>query len=975
MCHKILHLVLCILSILLLWLKTTTSTSVNHRLVPAATHYKCIDKERDALLDFKSHIQDLDSLLSTWTIEKEENYECCNWSGVTCNNQTGHVTELHLSSYSLGGKISHSLVNLSYLSYLDLSENSFNGTIPIFIGSMTQLGYLDLSFSSFKGTIPTSVGSLTKLTRLDLSGNFLTGTIPLIIGSMTQLNYLDLSDNSFSGTIPRTVGSMTKLRYFDLSRNYLEGTIPTSIGFLTKLTHLALSDNYLLNGTCIPLELGNLTNLQELALGHLTNCTVENIDWLSHMSDLNYLMMDGTSLAKANKWVNVILGLQKLSFLSLSGCNLSQVMHSYSSSFVNSSSSSINNLYLDDNNLNSSMYHWLLPLTSNKLRYLDLSKNMLDGKSLGYLCSLTNLEFSYNSAVVNLSDLLNNWSGCTSVALQTLEALYSRFTGVPSEAHMPNLSNVYYIDLSSCNLGPLFPKWIQSLKNLTRLNIANNNISDTIPTEFWNIWPSQLVYLNLSANNIRGEVRDLVSNFSPNDYSVIDLSYNNFYGHIPKVPSILASLDLSRNKFHGGISFLCHISVEFLRYLDLSHNSFTGKLPDCLWHFKELKVLNLGSNNLSGRLPASASVDSLIRLEVLSLYNNNLFGELPLSLKSCTMLTFLDLGANKFTGNVPLWIGESLSRLYVLNLASNKLLGHIPLQLCQLANLQILDLSMNNLNGTIPTCLNNLITMVQEEALHKQNIHGVTITAPLGQINSHQLYSSLLKSIPLLIYVDNAMIHWQGIIREFSTNIVFLKIIDLSQNKLTGQIPYEITDLHGLVSLNLSNNALDGKIPWTIAKMRNLLALDLSRNNLSGDIPSSMTQMNLLGYLDVSYNNLSGRIPSSTQLQSFEPSKYKGNAELCGLPLTRCCPGDGCSEVPPVVGESEDDEKEIDELWRWFYIGGATGFPIGFWIVCGTILLNRRARYAYFHFLESLHDMVYVKVAVFVAKLKRFVCK
>ncbi|PWA91229.1 leucine-rich repeat domain, L domain-like protein [Artemisia annua] len=156
-----------------------------------------------------------------------------------------------------------------------------------------------------------------------------------------------------------------------------------------------------------------------------------------------------------------------------------------------------------------------------------------------------------------------------------------------------------------------------------------------------------------------------------------------------------------------------------------------------------------------------------------------------------------------------------------------------------------------------------------------------------------------------------------------------------------GQIPYEITGLQGLVVLNLSRNALLGEIPKDIGQMKELLTLDLSKNKFSGGLPSSMSQMNLLDYLDVSHNNLSGRIPSSTQLQSFEPSRYIGNAGLCGPPLTKYCPGDKELEVTPVVGESKSDDEGIDELKRWFYIGGAAGFPTGFWMAVGTLLLNR----------------------------------
>ncbi|CAH1452543.1 unnamed protein product [Lactuca virosa] len=618
---------------------------------------KCLDNERLALLLFKAPLHDPNDTLSTWTADQ---HDCCNWSGITCSNQTGHVTGLDIHFYVLGGEISHSLVNLTYLSRLDLSGNSFHGTIPT------------------------------------------------VIGSLTELRYLDLSENSFYGTIPP--------------------------------------------------EFGNLTNLQVLSLRYVGGCRVEKVEWLSHLSHLEVLHIDGISLAKQNHWVNVILSLPKLSILSLQGCELSQVMYPYSS-FLNSSSSSIHTLYLGGNNLTSSMYSWFFPLTSNKLVELHLSSNMLDGipKYLGNISSLEILKFAENSAVVKFPDFLNNLSGCTSLSLQYLIAPGSQFTGslsdeiqkfsslkclfiagshlngsiseklwelpsleildvsynnltVPSTIHNSNLSYVNLFDMRSCKVGPHFPKWIETLKNLTSLDLANTGILDTTPPDFWAMWPSRLIYMNLSSNNISGMIPDLSSNFAKK--SAIDLSSNTFHGPIPNVPSALLSLNLSRNKFSGGISFICQIVDGLLYFLDLSHNSLSGQLPDCLWHLKQLKVLNLGHNNLFGRLPPS--IGSLIELEALYLYKNDLSGELPLSLKNCTSLISLNLGANKFSGNVPVWIGESLSKLYVVILRSNNFFGNIPLPLCQLANLQILDLSMNHLHGTIPSCLSNLTSMVQE---------------------------------------------------------------------------------------------------------------------------------------------------------------------------------------------------------------------------------------------------------------------
>ncbi|KAL7595939.1 hypothetical protein Lser_V15G29223 [Lactuca serriola] len=919
-----------ILSLPLLHLETTTASHLVAVVVnDNGVTNKCLDKERHALLLFKAGLQDPDGHLSSWTAEEDD---CCSWFGVMCNNQTGHVTGLDISNHGLVGEISYSLLNLIYLNHLNLSYNSFHGAIPTFIGSMTRLKYLNLGQNGFHGTVPGSIGSLTKLEHLCLFNNSLYGTIPP--------------------------------------------------------------------------EFGNLTNLKVLDLNSVGRCRFENLEWLSSLSHLERLEMDGISLAKQNHWVDVILSLRKLSYLSLGGCELSQVMHPYSYSFLNSSSS-IHTLDLVYNKLTSSMYPWLFPLTSNNLLHLYLSYNMLDGipKYLGKLCSLTSLYLYNNSAVVQFPDFLKNLSGCTSLTLQELDVSHSQFRGilsdeiqkfsslkilnlsenqlngsiseklwelpmlekldvssnylrgvisenigrsklsvidlsknslqvVPSTYHMSNLSYIESIDLSSCKLGPHFPKWIQTLKNPTHLDISDTGISRTIPVKFWDMWPSRLRYLNLSSNNLSGKVPDLLSNFDDN--SVIDLSFNNFYGSIPNISSTLVSLDLSRNKFYGGITFLCQIVGGLLQFLDLSHNLLTGKLPDCLWHFKQLNFLILGHNNLSGMLPPS--IGFLIELKVLYLYKNNFSGELPLSFLNCTNLISLNLGANKFSGNVSAWIGENLPGLYVLILRSNNFFGTIPLELCQLENLQILDLSANNLHGTIPSCLSNLTNMVQAGFSQEQYVH--------------HYYSYGIDAA----YVDHAVKQWLEDEHEFLTIPRLLKSIDLSGNRLSGQIPSQLTNLYELIALNLSKNALVGEIPREIGQMGNLLVLDLSRNSFSGHIPSSMSQMTSLSYLDMSCNNLSGRIPSAGQLQLFDPSKYSANLGLCGPPLTKICPGDEELEVPTLIGESD-----IDEHWEWFYIGGVFGFPIGFWIACGALLLNRRGRHAFFQFYDSFKDWVYVK--------------
>ena len=87
------------------------------------TNTKCIYTEREALLSFKKGVSDDSGRLSSWVGE-----DCCQWRGVECNNQSGHVTKLDLScekktyNHSCSfGKISSSLIHMKYLNYLDLS--------------------------------------------------------------------------------------------------------------------------------------------------------------------------------------------------------------------------------------------------------------------------------------------------------------------------------------------------------------------------------------------------------------------------------------------------------------------------------------------------------------------------------------------------------------------------------------------------------------------------------------------------------------------------------------------------------------------------------------------------------------------------------------------------------------------------------------------------------------------------------------
>ncbi|KAF8412959.1 hypothetical protein HHK36_000931 [Tetracentron sinense] len=158
----------------------------------------CIERERQALLSFKKGLNDSSNRLSSWAGDED----CCTWTGVGCNNITGHVVELHLSNpYSdygasyerskLGGHINPSLLELKHLNYLDLSLNDFGGIpIPDFLGSFRGLRYLNLTGAQFGGRVPHQLGNLSSLRYLSLTGDYADDLGWL--SRLSSLEYLDM---------------------------------------------------------------------------------------------------------------------------------------------------------------------------------------------------------------------------------------------------------------------------------------------------------------------------------------------------------------------------------------------------------------------------------------------------------------------------------------------------------------------------------------------------------------------------------------------------------------------------------------------------------------------------------------------------------------------------------------------------------------------------------------------------------------
>ncbi|KAM7486476.1 hypothetical protein LguiA_002485 [Lonicera macranthoides] len=946
---------------------------------------KCRDNERQALLNFKKEIVDDFEFLSSWRSQEEE---CCKWIGIRCSNHTGHVLVLDLHGWydrainsfvHLSGRVSSSLLELNHLKYLDLSYNHFHSSpIPEFIGSLSKLQHLNLSYSYFGGRIPHQLGNLTNLRSLDLGHN-----CGLIVQNMEWLSnlcllqHLDLSQidlekfdwlqfidrlsflsrlHLYGCNIPGIISPALHLTNFSfiplsiIDLSYNKFTTFSSYNWLFNFSSSLIKINMSFNPLrgYIPDALGNMMSLESISLA---NCSLEGEIPKSFMNLSRLRSLD----LSANNLTGQLPELFKTLFASKNSLEfLDLSLNKFSGSLPDFTSfSSLKQLHLPGNKLNGSF-----PTCFNQsspLEYLDLAHNELNGElpNLTSFPQLRYLPLNNNKIQGRLPESIGKLSN-----LKAIDLAFNLLTLEFSSDWTPCFQ-LDFIRLSKCKLGPHFPEWLRSQTNLRFLDLFSAGISDTIPHWFWDLSP-RLQYLNISDNQIHGMLPDLSLKFVKLLPIEIDLSSNRFKGTIPFFPNTLSSLNLSKNMFFGTIISLCTIMTRFLSSVDLSDNLLSGEVPNCWIGANNLQMIDLANNNFFGKIPTSFGF--LNQLSLLNLRNNSFLGELHSSLKNCSSLTVIDMSENKLSGQLPVWIGTHLTMLVVLSFRRNEFHGSIPRSTCLLNHTQVFDLSQNKISGNIPQCFNKIYSLIETKSSSKM----------LSTHNSVKKKFVDYDGVRVVFYdemhVTSALVQWKGKVSEYKSTLEQLKFIDLSSNKLVGEIPQELASLEGLISLNLSRNNLTGHIIQEIGQMKMLEILDLSRNQLFGAIPISLGSLHFLSVLDLSSNNFSGKIPLSTQLQTFNASVYAGNDKLYGFPLQNECPEDESTSFPPPndLAKAEDMFVTIG-----FYLSVVLGFTTGFWGFTGPLVLRSSWRHAYFKFLNQIQDWIYVTIIINMARVQR----
>ncbi|XP_025644917.2 receptor protein kinase TMK1-like [Arachis hypogaea] len=436
---------------------------------------------------------------------------------------------------------------------------------------------------------------------------------------------------------------------------------------------------------------------------------------------------------------------------------------------------------------------------SGRIEQIDLSSKSLTGTvPAGFNDSLSHLTFLY---LANLT------------FLQEVYFENNNFTSIPH----------------GCFHG------LTSLQSLTLYNNIN------LPP--WNFpidltaHSSQLYKLDLSSTNLKGS---LPPNISHSFLVMVYLYLSN--NHLSFIPegcfhnlTSLGGLSLANNTNLPPWTFPNLIQSTEIEELDLTATNIMGFLPEIFDSLTSLRTFVLSKNSLTGVLPVSFRRSKIVTLHLNNQKDPGLSGPIDV-LSNMLNLSHVWLQGNSFTGPIP-----DMSRctdLEDLQLAHNQLTGVVPDSLIAHQYLEDFYLGYNFLQGPLPNTTFNSFAIMENLGVNTTNGFCHKDPGPCDHKVTHLLQIAAEFKYPILLartWKGNDVCKgWRFITCDDKNKI---RMVNLSNLKLTGTISPAFANLTDLWKLYLDGNNLTGEIPQRLTSLHELEVVDVSNNHLEGNIP------------------------------------------------------------------------------------------------------------------------------------------
>jgi kinase len=532
------------------------------------------------------------------------------------------------------------------------------------------------------------------------------------------------------------------------------------------------------------------------------------------------------------------------------------------------------------------------------LAYLDLSYNNLSGEfpaaALHGCSALRFLDLSNNIFSGVLPTDMDRLSPGT---MEHLNLSSNSFSGsVPlAIAGFPKLKSLV-VDTNGFN-GSYPGAAIANLTRLETLTLANNPFAPgPIPDGFGKLTKLKLLWL--SGMNLTHGIPDTLSSLS--QLTVLALSDNSLQGEIPAWVWKLQKLELLYlygNRFTGAIG--PDVTAMNIQEIDISSNSLTGPIPESIGDLRNLTLLFLNFNNISGPIPSSVGL--LPNLVDIRLFSNSLSGPLPPELGKHSPLANLEVSNNFLTGELPdtLCFNKKLYDVVVFN---NSFSGAFPAGFGECNTVNNIMAYNNRFTGEFPGAVWSEFPALTTVMIQNNSFAGVLPAEVSSKITRIEIgnnrFSGAIPASATGLETFMADNNWfsHGLPEDMS-KLASLIQLSLAGNQISGSIPASIRALERLNYLNLSGNQITGAIPAAaIGLLPVLSVLDLSNNKLDGEIPEDFNDLHL-SHLNLSFNQLVGEVPTTLESPVFDAA-FLGNPGLCarqgsGMLLQTCPHGGG----------------------------------------------------------------------------------